>query len=357
MNWLRLTTLVLVLSVFTHGIFGQVVQPGSKQAPQKSAATAQKTASPQVNTNILTRPDKFLALINYIRNYPGRISGLLQKPEMDLLCRHYKSKSCKRLSFDLTHYREIPTIWPSEELYKKTNKFVEDNSKFDKKDVTDFMDQVKKDQKLESVDGDCFTYESMNLDKIQRVLAFILNKGEYMYSFKKRVIGTTFSDKLSYAILPSKYKSTEIQKHWGRKLQAIATPKKTHKVFENDRLIGGISIKHVGKNWKGCLIIGKLKMDGAHKVKSPYNKDQIAAIDQYRKELSKKFDDGFKSTAEQTKEMLAKSRQKRTIWINQLHKQAAILAKKKPVDKTPKMKALYAKLIKKIQAKVEQQKA
>merc|ERR1712029_589275 len=50
---------------------------------------------------ILDTPAKFLALINYIRNYPGRVSGLLQKPNMRLLCRHFKAKSCKRLSFDL----------------------------------------------------------------------------------------------------------------------------------------------------------------------------------------------------------------------------------------------------------------
>jgi hypothetical protein len=57
MYWLRLTTVVLVLLVFSHGIFGQVVQPNSKVNTKNSAATTQKTASPQVSTANLTKSD------------------------------------------------------------------------------------------------------------------------------------------------------------------------------------------------------------------------------------------------------------------------------------------------------------
>jgi len=150
---------VLVLTVLSHGIFGQAVQSSSKQTPNKSAATTPKTASPQVNMKVLTKSDMFLALINYIRNNPGRVSGLLRKPESKIFCRSFKDKSCKRLSFDLKNYRQIPKIWPSAELFDRTKKFVETNyASFDKTNVTPFMEQVKKDLKLTKIKGDCFYY-------------------------------------------------------------------------------------------------------------------------------------------------------------------------------------------------------
>jgi predicted outer membrane protein len=268
---------------------------------------------------------------------------------MNLLCKHFKSKSCKRLSFDLTHYREIPQIWPSKKLYKKTHKFVENqDGKFKKVDIKKFMTTIKKEMNLDKVEGDCFTYRNMHLSKIQRVFAFILNKEMYRYSYKKSFIKTVYN-KLSHLILPYKYKALTTQKSYGRKLQAVT---KTKKVFDSDTLIGTIQTIQKGLFTSGCLVIGYLKISGAQDVKSPYSKAQIAALNAYRKQLKAKFDSAYISNKQKTKQMLLKARQERTVWVNQLKKKAAIDFKKKPIDKTPAMKKLYTKLQKELNALV-----
>merc|ERR1711988_526165 len=346
MNWLRLTTLVLVLTVLSHGIFGQAVQPSGKQTPNKSAATTPKTASPQVNMKVLTKSDKFLALINYIRNYPGRVSGLLRKPESRIFCRSFKDKSCKRLSFDLRNYRQIPKIWPSAELFKRTKNFVDANySSFDKTNVTPFMEQVKKDLNLTKIKGDCFNYLTAHLSALQRVYTYILNKPQFQYANKQRLIKVVFN-KLSDTILPEKYRTSTIQKHLGRKLQAIA--KKPKKVFPSDRLIGGFHVKETPHGKYGCLFVGTLVKAGAKDVKSPYNSEQNLALEQYNKDLDKYFAKENITNRMKFKQILARDKKNKAAWAKQLKKQAAIDVKKKPEDPTPHQRLIYKHLTAKI---------
>jgi len=122
---------------------------------------------------------------------------------------------------------------------------------------------------------------------------------------------------------------------------------KSNRIFENDHLIGGIAIKKEGLKYTGCLIIGKLKKAGSQQVKSPYNKAQTLALNQYRKHLVIQFDKGHVSNRQKKELLLKNYRQKKSLWVDQLKKQAAIDAKKKPVDITAKMKAVFARVLKK----------
>jgi len=332
MHWLRLTTLVLVLSVFTHAIFGQVVQPSSNQNTKNSAITTKKTAT-QPSTDILTISDKFLALINYIRNYPGRVSRLLRKHTMNNLCKYFKSRSCILLSFDLTHIRQVPKLWPSADLNKLTKELVKKlvkSQNLSKKEVQGFIDKTKKDLNFEKFDGDCFSYKELRLNNIQRVFSMILNKPEYRYSQSSDIITTTFK-KLSQLILPRKYESIHKQKIFGRKLKA-AVAEKTSKGSDNDRLTAGFNIVNHRSNFYGCLFIGKLKMTGASKVKSPYNKAKTEALNQYMKENRSKFDKAFISKKQAAAQLMKDEVKKRVAMFKNLQAEAKIESEKRPKD-------------------------
>jgi hypothetical protein len=207
------------------------------------------------------------------------------------------------------------------------------------------MTDTKQKLKLSKIDGDCFQYEGTHLSKIQRVLSFILNRAKYRYSYKKAFITTVFN-KLSKLILPTKYKSLQIQRNYGRKLQAVSQSKR---VFSNDKLIGGIHVIKTGLTYRGCLLIGKLNQHQSENTKSPYSSAKIAALNQFRKIIRAKFDSAYISNKQNMKKILLAARKKRALWVNQLKKQAKIDFKKKPKDKTPVMRALYARLQKRLQ--------
>jgi len=177
------------------------------------------------------------------------------------------------------------------------------------------------------MDGDCFSYKELRFEDIQRVFSMILNKPEYKYYHNSDVIDTTFK-KLSQLILPDKYRSINKQKVYGRKLQALEIPKES----DHDRLTAGFSIIHHRSNFYGCLMIGKLKMTGASKVKSPYNKAKIEALDQYMKDTRKKFDNAFTSKKQHMKLLLQKQFNQRAVMFKNLQKQAHIEHEKRPKD-------------------------
>jgi hypothetical protein len=155
----------------------------------------------------------------------------------------------------------------------------------------------------------------------------ILNKPEYKYSNKNDIITTTFK-KLSQLILPEKYRSINKQKFYGRRLQMLKKVKQS----DHDRLTAGFNIIHHRSTFYGCLMVGKLKMTGASKVKSPYSKAINEALDQYIKVPSAKFDNAFTSKKQARAQLIQAEVAKRAAMFKKLQKQAKIEHFKKPKD-------------------------
>jgi len=183
------------------------------------------------------------------------------------------------------------------------------------------------------------------LNLLQRVYTYILNKPQFQYANKKRLIKVVFN-KLSDTILPEKYRSVGVQKIFGRKLQAIQDQKKA---FPSNRLIGGIYVMEQQHSSYGCLFVGHLDKAGAKDVKSPYNSEQNLALEQYNKEIEKSFSKGNVTNRMKFKQILARDRKKKAIWVKQLKKQAAIDVNKKPIDPTPEQKKIYEDIKKRIE--------
>jgi len=338
MSWLRLTVLVVILSVSISSSLSQQVTKNTKSSTRNALHDEVGVQEFRNASKALPFGDKFLALINILRNNPADVGHLLRKRLFSSLCHQFKKGVCSNWSVQLKYYRSMPSWHPSAVMFKVAQASADEESLkklWDTKKIKADAQKLKKDLKLESIHSKCFWNTTMRNDLPIKLLLTGIIDSKNARKTKKQIFNTSSHHNIRNLFIPHKYKQLVKQKRL-RVLQALQ-PKKKNDFTMTDRLIAGIGIKKRKGGITGCIFVGVMKNTGASKVKSPYDAKKLKILNTFNKFYSEYIALNKMSRAQRLAQVAKYRAEQFEKRLKKLRKNAVVESNKKPVNRKAEM--------------------